>query len=139
VFKRNNCWWLVVNDLCKMAYFQKAIVLQSDGTPLRDFIHSSDVCSGVQMVIETSERHPIFNLSSGSTHSIMDIAQMVKSVYTLRYGIDISINAKKRSKDIQTSKYKIDNSLIRSIGFKPEVPLEEGINKIFEYLESEKK
>lgn len=135
VFNENNCWWLVINDLCKMAYFQKAIFLQSDGTPLRDFIHISDVSVGVQSVIETSEQYNIYNLSSGTTLSIMEIAQKVKTVYALRYGSDISIKAKKLSKDVKISKYEIDNSLIRSIGFKSKLSIEDGINDIFDFLE----
>ena len=40
VFEENNCWWLVINELCKIAFEQNEIKLLSDGSPQRDFIHS---------------------------------------------------------------------------------------------------
>jgi nucleoside-diphosphate-sugar epimerase len=135
VFKENNCWWLVVNDLCRMAYVQKEIVLQSDGTPLRDFIHGWDVCRGVQTIIETSERHTTYNLSSGTTLSIMEIAQKIKAVFAYRYGIELPITAAECKNDIETPKYELDNSLIRSIGFESKCSLETGINDLFYFLE----
>lgn len=135
IFDENNCWWLVVNDLCRMAYLEKKIVLQSDGSPLRDFIHGWDVCSGVQCIVETSEDRFVYNLNSGNTMSIMEIAQKIKAVYFVRYGIELPIIAAKRASDVEIKKYSLDNSLVRSIGFEPKWSLEDGINNLFEYLE----
>lgn len=135
LFEENKCWWLVVNDLCRMAYIQKEIILQSDGTPLRDFIHGWDVCRGVQTIIETNEKHTTYNLSSGTTLSIMEIAEKIKNVFARRYSIELPITAAERKSDTETIKYKIDNSLIRSVGFEPQWSLEDGINDLFDYLE----
>lgn len=135
IFEENNCWWLVINNLCKIAYDQKEIVLQSDGTPLRDFIHISDVCNGIQYVIETQKKHSTYNLSSGTTLSIMEIAEKVKKVFAHRYELDLSIKAKEPKKQAETTKYELNNSLIRSIGFETKIPLEDGINELFDYLE----
>lgn len=135
LFEENNCWWLVINDLCRMAYTEKKIVLQSDGSPLRDFIHGWDVCKGVQAIIETNEGHISYNLSSGTTLSIMDIAQKIKSVFVDRYGIELSITAAERKNNSPAPLYRIDNSLIRSIGFEPQWNLEAGINDLFDFLE----
>ena len=33
IFKENNCWWLVINDLCRTAFFETKIQLLSDGSP----------------------------------------------------------------------------------------------------------
>nr|WP_315174752.1 NAD(P)-dependent oxidoreductase [uncultured Flavobacterium sp.] len=136
LFEENNCWWLVVNDLCQMAYRKKEITLQSDGSPLRDFIHGWDVCSGLQTVIETNDKHLIYNLSSGKTLSILDIAEKVKEVYLERYGIELSITkAKSENNTAKKTAYKIDNSLILGIGFEPKWTLGMGINDLFDFLE----
>jgi len=135
IFKENNCWWLVVNDLCKMAFYEKKIVLQSDGTPLRNFIHGWDVCNGVQSIIETTEKHPVYNLSSDITLSIMEIAQLIKTVFYNRYGIELSITAAKRTFEGEISKYSLDSSLIKSIGFELQWSLEMGVNDLFDFLE----
>jgi nucleoside-diphosphate-sugar epimerase len=135
IFEENNCWWLVINDLCRMAYQQKQIVLQSDGTPLRDFIHGWDVCRGVQVIIETSELHTTYNLSSGETLSILDIAQIIKKVFKQRYNIELQVITGEPQNDSKPKKYKFDNSLILSIGFEPKLSLKDGINDLFDYFE----
>jgi nucleoside-diphosphate-sugar epimerase len=135
VFEENNCWWLVINDLCRMAYTQKQIVLQSNGTPLRDFIHGWDVCRGVHAIIETSNPHITYNLSSGMTLSILEIAEKIKTVFAERYDVTLPITVGTPKNDLVPTKYKIDNSLILSIGFEPKWSLEDGINDLFEYLE----
>jgi UDP-glucose 4-epimerase len=135
VFKENNCWWLVVNDLCKMAFVDKAIILKSDGTPLRDFIHSSDMCRGVDAIIKTDEQHLTYNLSSGKTISIMDIAVKVKEVYENRYGEELSISATINTKVNKQKNYQLDNGLLLSIGFELNGTIEFGINDLFDYLE----
>lgn len=135
LFDENNCWWLVINDLCQMAYIQKEIVLQSDGTPLRDFIHGWDVCRGIQTIIESTEKHTTYNLSSGTTLSIMEIAEKIKIVFAQRYGIELPIVAVERKNRTDAKRYQLDNSLIRSIGFECKSSLEDGINDLFDYLE----
>lgn len=135
IFKENNCWWLVVNDLCKLAYSQKEIALQSDGTPLRDFIHGWDVCRGVQSIMETDTKHSVYNLSAGVTLSIMEIAQKIRAVFLERYGIELPITVAKPTSGVGSSKYLLDNSLIKSIGFELQWSLEAGINELFDFLE----
>lgn len=134
IFEKNNCWWLVINDLCRMAYTQNAIVLQSDGTPLRDFIHGWDVCNAVQSIIETNYNYSIYNVCSGNTLSILEIALKIKEVFFMRYAKTLEIKKGETSKVIQPL-YEIDNSLIRSIGFEPKWSLEMGINDLFDFLE----
>lgn len=142
IFEENNCWWLVVNDLCRMAYTENRIVLQSDGSPLRDFIHGWDVCSGVQAIIETNEKHPVYNLSSGVTLSILEIAHVVKKVFLQRFGLELPIELPmdtSKHVNVKTNTYKIDNTLICGIGFRPTWSLEDGIGDLFDYLQKEGK
>jgi len=136
LFEENNCWWLVINDLCKMAFSKNEIVLQSDGSPLRDFIHGWDVCKGVQTIVETNDNNLVYNLSSGKTLSILDIAEKIKEIYLDRYNVELNITkAKSENTVAKKNPYKIDNSLIRSIGFESKWTLEMGINDLFDFLE----
>lgn len=136
VFMENNCWWLVVNDLCRMAYREQKIVLQSDGTPRRDFIHGWDVCRAVERIIATDAPHTLYHISSGTTLTIMEIAQTVQSVYAERYSRTIPVEAAAASAVAAADgRYIIDNSLLRSIGYAPEWDLKRGIHDLFDYLE----
>ena len=77
IFDDTNCWWLVINDLCKNAIENNQIKLLSDGSPLRDFIHGDDVALAVDLLIEADTKceSNIFHISSGRTLSILELAE----------------------------------------------------------------
>lgn len=135
IFAESNCWWLVINDLCRMAFLEKKIVLQSDGSPLRDFIHGWDVCAAVNSIIKTSKKNTVYNVSSGVTLSIMEIALKIKETFSKRYAEELTIISKPLSDDKMQESFKINNDLIRSIGFEPIWSLEKGINELFDFFE----
>lgn len=136
IFNDSNCWWLVVNDLCRMAYERKEIVLQSDGTPLRDFIHGWDVCGGIKCLLEAKDVDGVFHLSSGKTNTIAELAERVKYVFRQRYAIDIPVFLKSlEHKALEAEEYQISNNKLIAKGFQQEWELEQGINDLFSYLE----
>jgi len=145
VFKENNCWWLVINDLCKTAYLEGNVRLSSDGSPQRDFIHISDVCKAIETLIEqgTTTDENVFHIASGSTLTILELAHIVKKVYFSRYEKEIPIylpdnSISESSVDVQQGqKFLLDNSRIKEAGFQLEMNLDMGINEIFDYLESQ--
>ena len=83
VFHENNCWWLAVNDMIKMAFNNKQINLLSDGTPLRDFIHIEDICNSIEVIINSdmTKHHNTMNIASGRTFTIFEFALKIKNVY----------------------------------------------------------
>jgi UDP-glucose 4-epimerase len=141
VFADNNCWWLVVNDLCRSALTDKKIALQSDGSPLRDFIHGSDVCRAIKILLEKGNNNTTYHISSGVTYSILELAQKVQKVYQRRTttGAPLPITtATVPPSTEQGTRYAIDNSLSRQLGFVPEYDIERGIEELLEYLEKTK-
>lgn len=135
IFMDNNCWWLVVNDLCRMAFRDKQIVLQSDGTPLRDFIHGWDVCNAIEKIISVNSSNFIFHVSSGETKTILEIAEIIQRIYAQRYGKKIPILLSNQSKKIESARYVIDNTQIKKIGYESNWSLEKGIVDLFDFLE----
>ena len=139
IFYENNCWWLIINDLCKMAYTENKIILQSDGSPQRDFIHGWDVARAVETILKTDCNQMVYNVSSAATLTIMEIALQIKYNYESRYGktIDIFSANDKSHIHLPTSepKYIIDNSALINLGYKLEWNLDKGINDLFDFLE----
>jgi UDP-glucose 4-epimerase len=133
VFVDNNCWWLVVNDLCRMAFFDKKIVLQSDGSPLRDFINGHDVCQAVKILIDKGENGKTYHISSGETYSIAELAEKVQKVYKKLFGEDISIS-KAAPLNQHIEPYIISNTLLKNLGFLPQFDMEKGIETLFKYF-----
>lgn len=144
IFNSNNCWWLIINDLCKQSYYEKKIQLLSDGSPQRDFIHISDVTEAVEFAVENDLRDigNTFNLASSKTYTILEIANTVKNMYKHRYGVEIPIYLKEKiilENNYELSKiekFVIDNSKLLKAGFKVKTSVESGIRDLFEYFEN---
>jgi nucleoside-diphosphate-sugar epimerase len=142
VFEENNCWWLVINDLCKTAFEKKKITLKSDGSSLRDFINSSDLVYAISIILNIDHdiEHNTFNISSEESLPILEIAIIVKKVYFKKFGEDISIyineNQKIESPNLNANKQKftISNERLRKKGFAIKTGIEEGVTELFDYL-----
>jgi UDP-glucose 4-epimerase len=143
VFIDNNCWWLAINDLCKSAFEKKEIRLLSDGTPQRDFIHGNDICNAIRILIATDEKltENTYHISSGNTLTLMELAQIIKKEYQLRYNKLLPIiTPQGETDDTQLFDYAekccISNNKLKALGFSPNYTIKQGINELFSYLEN---
>lgn len=144
VFYENNCWRLVINDLCKSAFTKRTIQLRTDGSAQRDFIHGDDVFYALECIILSrtyKNRDYTFHIASGNTMTILEIAHCIKRVYKNIYKEDINISLPSSlvTNHINSNpkeRYKIDNSRIKKIGFSQKTDLETGIKEIFTYLQN---
>jgi len=144
VFEENNCWWLVINDLCKTAIENQKIVLNTDGSPMRDFIHSSDLVLAIKLLIDKREKQSdrnLFHLSSGKTLSILQLALKVREIFSKTYNRDIPLFINENEvfnennfENTKKEKYTISNEKIKKLGFRPKTNLEKGILDTFGYL-----
>lgn len=140
VFRSNNCWWLVVNDFCRSAVEKRAITILSDGSPQRDFIAIADVCRAVHFLAEQHALpHSVYNLGSGTTLTILELAHKVADVFRADYGEDIPIvfadgTRSEHPPSSSAPKFIYDTSRIRSLGYAPHTTLEDGIREVFHFL-----
>ena len=77
-----NCWMLLVNDLCRQAIQTKKLNVKSDGMQLRDFISMQEVCRVIEKIILANEKFrafQLFNLGSGISKSVREIAKLVQA------------------------------------------------------------
>jgi UDP-glucose 4-epimerase len=135
-----DCWWLVVNDLCKSAISQKKIQLQSDGSPQRDFIALDDVTSAVDLLLKFNNKLPsIINVSSGQTYTILELAKIVSNLMA-ESGEIIPVtfasneNTIKNTSPKMVEKFCIENNLLQSFGFQQRIGLVTCIKKMLNDL-----
>ena len=144
VFTENNCWLLAVNDLCRTAFTEKKIKLLSDGSPVRDFVHGSDVCEAVELLCEKVPKttdHNTYHISSAKTYTLLELAGFVKEEYEEMYGETIPV-CTPSEEDVSDfgqfsnrARYQIDNSALKALGFMPKCEIKEGIRRMFIYFE----
>jgi len=144
-FQENDCWWLVINDFCQTAFQAGKIRLLSNGMPQRDFIHSHDICQAVNLLLQVPEERlngQDFNLGSGSTYTILELAHIVAECYRKKFNKDLPVvmpdgSVSMTADDhLQVMKFRYDIRQISSLGYIPHTSLESGINEILEFLSS---
>lgn len=140
VFLSNNCWWLVVNDFCRAAVEKGALTILSDGSPQRDFIAIADVCRAVDLLVgHDTLPHAVYNLGSGTTLTILELAHKVAEVFYADYGKTLPIlfadgTLSERVPAESAPKFSYDISRFRALGYTPQTTLEDGIREVFHFL-----
>ena len=89
-----NRWTLVANDLCRQAVVNGSLTLKSSGLQLRDFIALADVTRAVLHFSELSRgklQDGLYNLGSGHSTSVYDLAGLIATRASLILGRDITI------------------------------------------------
>jgi len=89
-----NRWTLLANDLAKQAVEKRSVSLVSNGCQFRDFITLEDVENAVfQMLAVDASKFPdlIYNLGSGRSMRVIDMAERIISNYKELFGHTINI------------------------------------------------
>jgi UDP-glucose 4-epimerase len=139
-FPSADCWWLVVNDLCRSAVQHGTIRLSSDGSPQRDFIHMGDVGAAVDLLLRVPAEqlvHTTFNLGRGSTWTILELAQQVAAVFQHRTGRQVPVVLPEGAAPAPVNappRFQYDVGRLRALGFQPTRPLESAIDEVFDFL-----
>lgn len=112
---------------------EKPLVVWGDGTPIRDFIHARDVAKGMLVVMDKMPEKPV-NLGSGTGVSIKSIAEAIcENIFNSKN--DLIWDTNKPSGD----KLRLmDISYAKSLGFEPEVSIEDGIKETIEWYRRNK-
>ena len=99
---------------------ENPLVVWGDGSAIRDFIYAHDVARGMMLVVEQGYSEPV-NLGSGKGVTIRQIAEtLARLIPNLRIEWDTT----KPSGD---KKRLMDMSRAKSIGFEPQIGIEEGM------------
>lgn len=106
---------------------ENPFMVWGDGTPIRDFIFARDVAAGMMKVVERQETRPV-NLGSGKERTIKDIVEII--VGNMDQKPEVVWDTSKPSGD---KKRLMDMSRAASLGFMPQVSLEDGIKQTMEW------
>ncbi|MBR4616969.1 MAG: NAD-dependent epimerase/dehydratase family protein, partial [Kiritimatiellae bacterium] len=92
------------------------------GTPLREFLHVDDLAAACVFMLELENPPDVVNVGSGEEVSIRTLAEKVKAATGCPAEIDWDA-----TKPDGTPRKLCDTTLIRSIGWKPRISLDEGL------------
>lgn len=112
-----------------------APLIFEDGLQKRDFVHVKDVATACRLALETPEADgEVFNVGSGNRYTIREIAD--KLAHVMGKDINAEVTGKYRVGDIRHCFS--DLSKAKAIlGYEPQVPFEEGLTELAQWLEGQ--
>lgn len=105
----------------------RPVELWGDGSPLREFLHADDLASALFFLMDHYSEKQFINVGSGKEISIKDLAKLIQSIVGHKGEIHWDT-----SKPNGTPKKLTDSSKVLSLGWKPRIPLERGIQLVYE-------
>jgi dTDP-L-rhamnose 4-epimerase len=107
-----------------------------DGRQMRDFVHVSDVARACRLALEApAAGGEVFNIGSGRQYTVLEIARAMAEV-TGRQDLKPEVTGKYRVGDIRHCFADITLAQ-RVLGFKPQMPLEQGLVELASWLEGQ--
>lgn len=102
---------------------EPSITLWGTGKPFREFLNSEDLAKAAYKVLDVQAPPSIINVGSGTDISIKDLAYIIKEV--VQYEGEIIFDD---TKPDGTFKKTMDNSLIRTFGWQPQIDMKDGLH-----------
>jgi UDP-glucose 4-epimerase len=134
ILKDLNCWWPVLNDLCRTAKKYNKIIIKSDGSALRDFISLDDISNFVEILIRKKVKEQIINLCSSNTILVKELAfKIAKNKYFNGKKIPV-IFKKKCFKKNKKSFFVYNNDIMKKYNFKINFSLSQQIDNFLRLI-----
>ncbi|MGN0307936.1 MAG: GDP-L-fucose synthase family protein [Lachnospiraceae bacterium] len=105
------------------------VVVWGTGTPLREFLHVDDLVKASLFLMDHYTGNDFFNVGYGEEISIGELARLIKKV--TGYQGELIFDS---SKPDGTPRKLTDISRIKSLGWSPEISLEEGIRDTYSWF-----
>ena len=108
---------------------QNEIIVWGTGEPLREFMHVDDCAKGIIFLLENYSDDEHVNLGTGQEISIGSLIEMIKSIVGFKGEIKFD-----NSKPDGTPRKLLDTSKIKTLGWKPEKTLGDGLFETCEWF-----
>ncbi len=122
----------VIHDFVhKLRANPKALTIIGSGEQVRDYTYVEDAVRAFVLLAERGKAGVPYNLGSGIPVRIRDLAQMIISQLGLG-NTELICNNQEVVGDI--AEWYADTSLLRSLGYEPQVPFQEGLRRTVQFI-----
>ena len=105
------------------------VLVWGTGTPRREFLHADDLADACVFLLKNNESPDLINIGSGEDTTIRSLAELVCEV--LGYDGTLVFDP---TKPDGTPRKLMDSSKLFSLGWKPRIPLREGISHAYAWF-----
>src|SRR5437588_995182 len=107
----------------------RKLTVWGSGKPRREFLHVDDLASACLLLLEKYDSSEIINVGCGEDVSIRELAELICEV--VGFDGDLAWDA---TKPDGTPRKLLDVSKLRALGWKPSIPLRDGIARTYEWF-----
>jgi len=107
----------------------RKLIVWGTGKPRREFLHVDDLASACLLLLEKYDSSEIINVGCGDDTSIRELAELICDVV----GFDGEL-AWDTTKPDGTPQKLLDATKLRALGWKPSIPLQDGIAQTYEWF-----
>jgi dTDP-glucose 4,6-dehydratase len=100
------------------------IPLYGAGLNIRDWLHVMDHCRGIDAVIERGKTGEVYNIGGGNEVRNVDLTHMLLALVERPHSLIRQVQDR-QGHDLR---YSLDTSKLRSLGWEPQIPFEQGLN-----------
>ena len=120
-----------VNFLIHEAFKGNKLTIFKKGKFFRDLIYVSDVISGIKTIMTKGKSGDLYWISSGKKTWFYNFAKLLKKHADCKIKYVPSPNYTKK---VDVGNFVVNNSKLKSLGWKPSVPLEDGIQETIAFF-----
>lgn len=112
--------------ICRKALTQDPIEIWGDGQQVREFIYVDDLLDAIEVIMRNPYIGPV-NIGPDESYTIDEMVRMVsdKEIKHIDGPIGLQVRL-------------TDNTKIKSLGWSPKVSVKEGMNKLLQWIQSQK-
>ncbi|MDA9337229.1 SDR family oxidoreductase [Planktomarina temperata] len=132
-----NCWILVVNDLCRQAVINGALVIKGPSNTVRNFVSMTDVCLAIEhLTFDHGVRlSPLVCNLGGSEKTIFDIASVIRTIFAKNTDTILPIHELAPPRP-STTVLDFRSRILEEMGYKPTLNLKEEISSLIKFCAS---
>ncbi len=123
-----------INFLIYKAFKKEEISIYNKGKFFRDFIYVDDVISGINTILRSGKSGELYWISTGKKIWFYEFGNILEKIT----GCNVKYSETPTyTKKVDVGNFVVNNSKLKSLGWKPKVSLEKGIKKTLEYFKSQ--
>ena len=105
------------------------VVIWGTGTPRREFLHCDDLAEAVRFLFEKYDSPEIINIGWGEDMTIRELAMLIRKVVGFEGELVFD-----ETKPDGTPQKLLDVGRLRSLGWEPKIPLEQGVEQTYRWF-----
>ena len=103
----------------------KNVPLYGDGLNIRDWLYVDDHCNAILFILKNGKNGEIYNIGGGNLHTNIEITKLILKLT----GKSESLIAPVKDRLGHDRRYALDSSKLETLGWKPDVPFDKGMEQ----------